>query len=83
MKENTLNGPVEYSRFFMNFKFTRFLERFAPIFYLNCEYGLFMDIFKQKQKYIISCKNFVVRGFHKKDSRIFKIFKILQNLKKI
>ena len=30
-------------------KKTRLLERFAPIFYLNCEHYLFVYILKQKQ----------------------------------
>ena len=30
--------------------FTRLLERFAPISYLNCEHVLFVHILKQKQK---------------------------------
>ena len=52
---------------------TRLLGRFAPIFYLNCEHVLFVYILKQSRKKF--------RGFLKKNSRIFKIFKNFTKIK--
>ena len=51
----------------LNFRITRLLGRFAPIFYLNCDHVLFVYILKQKQTK-------KVRGFHEKMSWILKIY---------
>ena len=53
--------------------FSRLLGRFAPIFYLNCEYVIFVYILKQRRKNIEDLK---------KNSRIFKnLIFFLQNEK--
>ena len=40
-----MNNPL-----LVKFTNTRLLGRFAPIFYLNCEHVLFVNILKQRRK---------------------------------
>ena len=54
--------------------YTRLIERFAPIFYLNCEQVLFVYILKRRRKYL--------NGFLKKitDFQEFKFVYKIKNL---
>ena len=79
--------------FFMLFKETRLLGRFAPIFYLNCEHVVFVYILKQKLKKVrglyeqilwilkIYWKSNFVRGFHKKIRGFSKLKNFYKNKK--
>ena len=89
---NTLNYEIME---LWNYRITRLLRCFAPIFYLNCEHVLFVYIWKQKQKKLcgfhekfrgfrkfLGNRILLFTDFIKKKSQIFKRLKIFTKIKR-